>query len=110
MERRNTRAHRRIKRRLNCQVTLDGSSQVGVVMDISPGGFFVQTGGVARVGANVDVALRRHDGSTIDVSATVTNLRRVPRRLATVAKGGLGCRLNAAPESYYAMLSEITGA
>ena len=95
---------------MNCEVTLDGSSHVGVVMDISPGGFFVQTGGAARVGEDVDVALRRHDGSTIDVRATVTNLRRVPRRLATVAKGGLGCRLNTAPDSYYTMLSEITGA
>lgn len=105
---REKRAHPRIKRRVNCSVSVKGNSHVGVVMDLSRGGFFVQTGAMAPVGSRVDVALLERSGSTVEVNATVTNRRQIPRPLTSVAKGGLGCRVNGAPEDYYRLLAHIT--
>ena len=82
---------------------------MGVVMDLSPGGFFVQTGARPEIGSRVDVALRGRDGSTVDVQATVTNRRRVPSRLMSVARGGVGCKIDAPPEDYFRLLGELSG-
>lgn len=104
------RAHPRLKRRVSCNIIVRGDRHVGVVLNLSQGGFFVQTGAMADIGANVDVSLRGSDGETIDVAATVTNRRAVPRRMATVARGGLGCKLTGAPEAYYHLLADINPA
>lgn len=93
---------------MNCNVLLRGNRHVGVVMDLSPGGFFVQTGAVADIGATVDVALQGRRGGTVEVRATVTNHRAVPRSLASVIRGGIGCRLKGASEDYDRLLAQIT--
>ena len=103
------RAHPRLKRRLNCDVSVGGTQYVGVVLDLSPGGFFVQTGALPAVGATVDITLRRGQGPPIELQARVANRRPVPRRLASVARGGLGCSLSSPPESYYQLLGNLSG-
>ncbi len=51
----------RIKRRINCHIDIEGRQHMGVALDISPKGFFVQTGANPSIGARVAVVLR-HTG------------------------------------------------
>ena len=104
---RTKRDFQRIKRRVNCAVRVGSKQHVGVVMNLSPGGFFVQTGAIVAIGARVAVALQGRSGETVQVDATVTNRREIPRRLATIARGGLGCKLTSPGESYYQLLAKI---
>ena len=101
------RAFPRIKRRVNCDVEVSGNSHVGVVLDLSPGGFFVQTTAPAQIGSKVVIKLHDQDGP-ISVEATVANRRKIPQRLATVARGGLGCALRTPPEDYFQFLGSLT--
>jgi hypothetical protein len=101
----------RIKRRVNCEVSVDGRRHVGVVLDLSPGGFFVQTRATPEVGADIVVHLRRASNDGVAVQAKVANRKVTPARLATVARGGIGCELTAPPETYFALLEALsTGA
>lgn len=102
------RSYARIKRRLNCDVSVSGTQYVGVVLDLSPGGFFVQTGAAPDVGSIVDITLRQGEGPAIELQAKVANRRSVPRRLTSVARGGLGCSLSAPPESYFRLLGSLS--
>ncbi len=101
------RAFERIKRRVNCDVIVAGARHVGVVLNLSPKGFFVQTGAAADIGAKVGVTLQTHEGETVEVQAVVTNRRRIPRRLVSVERGGFGCALKGPSEDYYQLLADI---
>jgi hypothetical protein len=98
----------RIKRRVNCEVSIDGRRHVGVVLDLSPGGFFVQTRASPPVGAEIVVHLRRASDDGVEVQAKVANRRPTPARLASVARGGIGCALTAPPETYFAFLQALS--
>ncbi|MCP4007474.1 MAG: PilZ domain-containing protein [bacterium] len=95
---------------MSCDLTVGDSRHVGVVLDLSPRGFFVQTGASVDIGAKVDVALCGRDGAMVEVEAVVTNRRKIPPQLASVARGGLGCCLKTTPEDYYRLLANISPA
>ncbi len=101
------RAFSRIKRRVNCNLAVRGREHVGVAIDLSAKGFFLQTSATADIGEQVDVVLQHRGGEAIRVSATVTNRRKIPQQLVSIARGGLGCRLESAPEDYYQLLADI---
>lgn len=100
----------RLKRRVNCNVQSEGSQHVGVALDMSPGGFFVQTNATVRLGSTVVIVLHGASGDPIEVEATVANRRRMPRRLATVTRNGFGCSLSTPHEDYFRLLGKISGA
>ncbi len=104
----NQRKFPRIKRRVNCEVSVDGQRHVGVVLDLSPGGFFVQTRAAPPIGADIVVHLRRTSSDGVEVQAKVANRKATPPRLASVARGGIGCQLTAPPETYFALLEALT--
>jgi len=97
----------RVKRRVNCDLDVEGADHVGVVRDLSPRGFFVQTRAAPAIGSKILVKLRSAT-SIIKVEATVANRRVTPPRLATVVRGGLGCAVACAPEEYYQFLASIS--
>ncbi|MCZ6782006.1 MAG: PilZ domain-containing protein [Proteobacteria bacterium] len=100
----------RAKRRINCNLMVDGTQYLGVVRDLSPKGFFVQTHAKAPVGSRVVVHLHLVGGNSFELQATVASRRETPRRLAVLAHAGIGCQLSApAPEGYYHFLADITG-
>jgi len=103
------RAFPRLKRRVSCDVRVDGTRHVGVVLDMSPGGFFVQTSAMPAVGSTLDVTLRQGSSPPVELRARVANSRQVPRRLASVARGGVGCSVTAPPEAYYQLLGSLSG-
>jgi hypothetical protein len=103
------RAFARIRRRVTCDVDVQGRRHVGVVQDLSPRGFFCQTVASPPIGASVHVILHHEVHGAIRIQARVANQRIVDRRLAPIAKGGIGCAIHSAPESYFQLLSELSG-
>ena len=97
----------RFKRRLTCEVSIDGRRRVGLVLDLSPGGFFVQTQAVAQVGAVVLVHLRDPADHVVEVPARVINRRVVAPQLRAVQRGGIGCAITAPPEAYFRLLHAL---
>ncbi len=104
------RAFARIRRRVNCDVDVQGQHHVGVVQDLSPRGFFCQTVASAPIGACLHVVLHHESHGSIPIEARVANARIVDRRLATVVRSGFGCSIHSAPEAYYLLLSDLSGA
>ena len=97
----------RLKRRVNCEVSAEGQNHVGVVLDLSPGGFFVQTAATPPIGSIVIVHLRSaaHDG--VEVPARVANRRTAPSRFRSVAKGGIGCAVTSNPVRNFSVTVEL---
>lgn len=97
----------RVKIRLACQMTVGDRRHSGVVLNVSPGGLFVQTNAKPGAGDPVEVALHvpgQNEGMSLD--ASVVWKRVVPARLTTVAHGGVGLRLLFPPERYYQFLAD----
>ena len=94
----------RIKRRLSCEVSSDGQRRVGVVLNLSAGGFFVQTQANPAVGSKVLVHLRDPSDRIVDVPVRVASRHEIAPRLRSVARGGIGCALIAPPEEYFRLL------
>ncbi len=99
-----------MKRRVSCEIIVGGSRHTGVVLNLSPGGFFIQTGASPALGMKIDIELRRRDGEILELEATVANKRVVPRTLISAARGGIGCKLATPPEAYYQLLGSLAPA
>ncbi|UCE87354.1 MAG: PilZ domain-containing protein [Deltaproteobacteria bacterium] len=98
----------RTRKRVPCEVQIDGSWQRTFVLDLSPGGLFVQTG--KAVDPGTDVGIRLHIGSEaapMELRATVARNRRVPANLAGVEAPGIGVRIRSAPNAYYDLLARL---
>jgi Tfp pilus assembly protein PilZ len=105
-----TQAEPRFKKRLPCRVKVAGSSHAGMVLNMSRGGLFIQTSAGPSPGAGVmvdlDVASR---SDTVPIGARVVWKRVVASHLRTLSHGGVGVRIESAPEAYYQFLSAVTG-
>ena len=97
----------RIKRRVNCDVSVGEHLHVGVVLDLSPRGFFVQTSASPPIGSTVAIRLRHTGHPEVRVEARVANKRVVPRRMTSIARGGIGLTIVTPPEEYYALLGNL---
>jgi len=96
----------RVKLRLPCEVSVGARRHAGIVLNVSPGGLFVQTFAKPTSGHPVRVALNvpgHSDAMTLD--ATVVWKRVVPAGFLRVAQGGVGLSLVNAPEDYYQFLA-----
>ena len=102
------RSFPRIKRRVNCDLTVGGKRYVGVALELSPKGFFVQTTAKPDIGERVRIELRTAGDTRASLDAEVANRREAPRRLASVTHSGLGFRLTAPPEDYYQFLATLS--
>jgi len=102
------RPETRINKRLPCRVKLAGSSFGGMVLNVSRGGLFVQT--TARVDPGAEMWLELNAGAereAIELGTQVVWKRVVPVSLRGVAAGGVGLKIQNAPESYYAFLMQL---
>jgi Tfp pilus assembly protein PilZ len=102
------RAFERKKRRMPCNVTFEGRQHNGLVIDLSPGGLFVQTNAKAQPGDRLDLKLSL-PGETHKLPLQVEVVRKivVPPRLLAVAHGGVGVRILNAPETYYNFMEAL---
>ena len=91
-----------------CNVTFEGQQHSGLVIDVSPGGLFIQTSAKARPGDRLDLKLSL-PGETHKLPLQVEVVRKVvvPPRLLTVAHGGVGVRILNAPEAYYNFMETL---
>jgi hypothetical protein len=96
------RVFERKKRRMPCDVIFAGQQHSGLVLDVSPGGLFIQTSAKAKPGDRLDVKLSL-PGETQKLPMQVEVVRKVvvPARLLAIAHGGVGVRILNAPEAYY---------
>lgn len=96
----------RVKMRISCEVSVGARRHAGLVLNVSPGGLFIQTFAKPTSGDTVRVALNvpgNRDAMSLD--ATVVWKRVVPGGLLRVAQGGVGLSLVNPPEGYYQFLA-----
>lgn len=91
----------RIKRRITCELIIDGKWAKGIILNVSQTGIFVQTNATPSPGTFLDVHIT--GGANIPdmkVRAEVARKQQVPQRLTSVASGGVGLRIIEAPPEY----------
>jgi len=98
----------RKKRRLPCRLTFEGRQHSGLVIDVSPGGLFIQTSAKAKPGERLDLELGLPgEPNKLPLQVVVARLRVVPPRLLSVAQGGIGVRILKAPEAFHAFMKTL---
>ncbi len=91
----------RIRKRVPCRITVAHDvTHTGMVLNVSRTGLFVQTSAVAEPGADLGLELSP-DGATLPLRAEVRWRRIVAPHLRSVQNGGIGVRLQHAPEAYF---------
>jgi hypothetical protein len=102
-----SRAAKRHKRRMFCEIVHEGRPQRAIVIDVSRTGLFVQTGARLAPGTEVDIDLRLDSGGEpIRLRGSVARQKAVPAQLTSIAHGGLGIRILSAPRAYYDAIGE----
>lgn len=96
------RAVRR-RRRIPCDLWLNGKRHRGFVVDLSERGLYVQTRAAPRPHDPLRVSLRDEAGEALELEARVARRYVVPERLASVVRGGIGLEVLDAPEAYRAL-------
>ncbi len=102
------RIFERKKRQMPCTLTLNGQNHGGLILDVSPGGFYIQSSAKMQPGDQLDIQMTipgiegRHR-----VQVEVVRKVVVPARLLKVARGGVGVRILNAPEAYYRFMEEL---
>jgi hypothetical protein len=94
----------RIRRRVTCELQLDGRSYRGIVLDLSETGVFVQTEATPPPGTRVRLRLHTAGGVEFVVEATVARRQVAPPQLASVVRGGLGLRVEDPPTAYFKLI------
>jgi Tfp pilus assembly protein PilZ len=104
---RNRRAER-TRKRLPCALFVEKRRHAGMVLDLSANGLFVQTSAAPEVGERVTLECHLpNQEQPARLETRVARRKLVPPKLRTVAQGGLGLRIENAPEPYYAFVAEI---
>jgi Tfp pilus assembly protein PilZ len=100
----------RFRKRLPCRLKVGGSSHSAMVLNVSRGGLFVQTGAGPAPGASVsiDLDLASH-AETVPIGGRVVWRRVVAPHLRSVTQGGVGIRIESAAEAYYTFLAKVAG-
>jgi hypothetical protein len=103
------RVYERKKRRMPCSLIFEGRKHSGLVLDVSPGGLFIQTSAKAEPGDRLDVHLSiTGEADKVHMQVEVARKVVVPAKLLAVAHGGIGVRILSAPEPYYKFM-EVLG-
>lgn len=98
----------RTRKRLSCALTIEQRHYSGIVLDLSGSGLFIQTTAPAEPGTGLRIELAvPGQAEPLPIHARVARRKVVPPRLVTVAQGGLGVRIEQAPEAYYALIAEL---
>ncbi|MEN8181293.1 MAG: PilZ domain-containing protein [Myxococcota bacterium] len=101
------RRGQRIKRRLPCEFLYGGHRHRGIVVDLSPGGLFLQTDIAVDPGSELEVHLSGSRFPEIELRAVVARRRFTPAVLATMIRRGVGLRILEAPLAYYEALETV---
>ncbi|MBW2494923.1 MAG: PilZ domain-containing protein [Deltaproteobacteria bacterium] len=102
------RIFERKRRQMPCTLTLDGRNHGGLILDVSPGGLFIQSSAKIKPGDQLEVqtTLPGVEGR-LRIQVEVVRKVVVPSHLIKVARGGVGVRIINAPEAYYQFMDEL---
>lgn len=102
------RIFERKRRQMPCTLTLDGRNHGGLILDVSPGGLYIQSSAKIKPGDQIEIQMTipgiegRHQLQVEVVRKVV-----VPARLLKIARGGVGVRIINAPEAYYQFMDAL---
>jgi PilZ domain len=101
------RREKRVRRRIPCDLWVEGRHHHAVVLNLASRGLFVQTRAKPSPGTAVEVRMRTSArAEPIVLSACVARLFLVPSELAVAAGGGVGLRIRSAPNTYFSLLAD----
>jgi hypothetical protein len=99
----------RTKRRISCEINVDGARHSGIVLDLSATGLFVQTNMKPRAGAIVVLGLSLPgEKEPVLMEARVARKKAVPPQLLTIARGGVGFAITKPAEEYLDFVAEMS--
>jgi hypothetical protein len=98
---------KRIKRRVTCDLMLDGQPHSGLVTDMSANGLYVRTRQRPGIGATLQLVLHEPDGE-LELRVRVARDHRMSAHNTTGTPSGLGVTIVSAPERYFQRLVELT--
>jgi hypothetical protein len=99
------RRNKRIKRRIPCQVIVDGEAHQGIVLDLSANDMFVQTSATLSRSEQVEIVFPAEgERPQISLRARVARRKQVPPRLVTITHPGLGLQIIDPPPNYERMV------
>jgi hypothetical protein len=102
------RIFERKRRQMPCTLMLDGRHSGGLILDVSPGGLYIQSSAKIKPGDQLEVQMTipgfegRHQLQVEVVRKVI-----VPARLLKIARGGVGVRIINAPEAYYQFMDDL---
>jgi hypothetical protein len=102
------RIFERKKRQMPCTLAVDGHHHGGLILDVSPGGLYIQSSAKIKPGDQLGLYMTI-PGVRGRVLLQVEVVRKVvvPQRLLKVAHGGVGVRIINAPEAYYQFMDAL---
>jgi len=102
------RIFERKRRQMPCTLRVEGKHHGGLILDVSPGGLFIQSSAKIKPGDQLEIQTTL-PGVEGRVKMQVEVVRKViaPAHLIKVARGGVGVRILSAPESYYQFMETL---
>ena len=102
------RIFERKRRQMPCTLTLDGRNHGGLILDVSPGGLFIQSSAKVKPGDQLEIqtTLPGVEGR-VRMQVEVVRKVIVPSQLLKVARGGVGVRIINAPEGFYQFVDAL---
>jgi len=100
----------RSKKRIPCEVKSGHHRHSGMILDVSASGLFIQTSAAHPPGTRVSVDLNLPGRGQLVLQGSVARRKMVPARLRSVESGGIGVRLDYAPEEFFQLIARVQGA
>ena len=97
----------RFRRRVPCELILQGRRHGALVTDLSASGLYVRSQEKAETGTMVRVVLHEEDGE-LELHARVAREHRMSRHHTTGIPSGLGLSILSAPEAYFQLLARLS--
>ena len=102
------RIFERKRRQMPCTLMLDGRHHGGLILDVSPGGLFIQTSAKVKPGDQLEIQMTTPGfEGRLRLQVEVVRKVIVPARLLKIAHGGVGVRIINAPEAYYQFMDGL---
>lgn len=99
----------RTKKRMSCEINVNGARSSGIVLDISASGLFVQTNVKPSSGIVATLRLSLPGGKEpVVMKARVARKKMVPPQLLAVAGGGVGFAITEPAEAYLDFVAEMS--
>ena len=102
------RIFERKRRQMPCTLMLDGRHHGGLILDVSPGGLYIQSSAKIKPGDQLEIQMTIPGvEGRLQLQVEVVRKVIVPARLLKIAHGGVGVRIINAPEAYYQFMDDL---